>query len=273
VASKKLRRFNEHDLHLLGLIGDQLGVAIEQGKLYKKLGEARKRYQTLLRQMITIQEQERRRIARELHDETSQQLTAMSLNLQALVQMMEMGHDVKDNEVKIMLKKIHQISVQASAEVVRLIRELRPTLLDTLGLPAAILNLAEANLSSRGIRVTHEFKGFVKETMTSEMELTLFRITQEIMSNIVKHAEAKNVSIFLECDEGECVLIIEDDGRGFNIKEITRIENDGRGAGLFGIRERMAIVGGKGYIESEPGKGAKAIARIPLGRGRNRGQD
>jgi signal transduction histidine kinase len=263
VASTMARRFTKDDMYLLGSIGDQLGIAIEQAKLYKRLDDARKRYQTLLRQMITIQEEERKRIARELHDETSQQLTALALNLQALTEMMEMG-DFKDTEIKAMLKKIHNIAVQASAEVVRLIRELRPTLLDTLGLPAAIRNLAEMHLVSRGIQVTTEFKGMEKHRLSHEAELTLFRVAQESMSNIVRHSEAKKAMIRLECNSNECVLSIEDDGKGFNVSEITRIEKDGRGAGLFGVRERIAAVGGEAYIESQPGKGVRATAKVPV---------
>jgi signal transduction histidine kinase len=263
VASAMARRFTKDDMYLLGSIGDQLGIAIEQAKLYKRLDDSRKRYQTLLRQMITIQEEERKRIARELHDETSQQLTALALNLQALTEMMEMG-DFKDTEIKAMLKKIHNIAVQASAEVVRLIRELRPTLLDTLGLPAAIRNLAEMHLASRGIHVTTEFKGMEQRRLSHEAELTLFRVAQETMSNIVRHSEAKKAMIRLECNSNECILSIEDDGKGFNVSEITRIEKDGRGAGLFGVRERVAAVGGEAYIESQPGKGVRATAKVPV---------
>jgi signal transduction histidine kinase len=262
VASTMARHFTKDDMYLLASIGDQLGIAIEQAKLYRRLDDARKRYQTLLRQMITIQEGERKRIARELHDETGQQLTALALNLQALTEMMEMG-DVKDTEIKAMLKKTQNIAVQASAEVVRLIKELRPTLLDTLGLPAAIRNLAETNLASRGINVATEFKG-MEQRLSPDAELTLFRVAQESMSNIVKHSEAKKAIIRLECNSNECILCIEDDGKGFDVSEITRIEKDGRGAGLFGVRERVALIGGEAYIESQPGKGAKAIAKVPV---------
>ena len=268
VASTMVRHFTKDDMYLLGSIGDQLGIAIEQAKLYKRLNESRKRYQTLLRQMITIQEEERKRIARELHDETSQQLTALTLNLQALIEMMEM-RDAKDPEIKAMLKKSHNIAVQAHTEVARLIRELRPTLLDTLGLPAAIHNLAETNLASRGINVATEFKGMEQRRLSPEAELTLFRVAQEAMSNIVRHSEAKKTMIRLECNSNECILCIEDDGKGFNVSEITRIEKDGRGAGLFGIRERVAVVGGEAYIESQPGKGAKATAKVPVIRSMN----
>lgn len=271
VASPMPRHFSQRDMYLLYSIGDILGTAIEQAKLYKRLRESRKRYQTLLRQMITIQEEERKRIARDLHDETSQQLTALTLNLQALIEMMEMGN-VKDPEIKAMVKRTHNIAVQAHAEVSRLIRELRPTLLDTLGLPAAIRNLAETNLASKGIHVTTEFKG-MEQRLSAETELTLFRVAQEAMSNIVRHSQAKKAMISLECNKNECILCIEDDGKGFNVSEITRIEKDGRGAGLFGVRERVAAVGGEAYVESQSGKGAKAIAKVPVVRSTKYAED
>jgi len=83
------------------------------------------------------------------------------------------------------------------------------------------------------------------------------------MSNVVRHSGAARVTIRLKCNRNECILSIEDDGKGFNVGEVTYIEKDGRGAGLFGVRERVAAVGGEAYIESQPGKGAKAIARVP----------
>ncbi len=261
VASHEPHRFTKEDMYLLHSIGDQLGIAIEQAKLYIRLNEARKRYQTLLRQALTIQEEERKRIARELHDETSQDLTGLALNLQAVTEMMEAGN-VEDAEIRVVLKKSHAIAVKASAEVTRLIRELRPTLLDTLGLPAAVHNLAETNLASKGIKVSTEFEG-MKQRVSPEIELALFRIAQEAMSNIVRHSEAENATIHLECDSNKCVLRIEDDGKGFNVNEITSIGSGGRGAGLFGMKERVTAAEGHCVIESQPGQGTRVIVQVP----------
>jgi signal transduction histidine kinase len=262
VASRLSHRFTKEDMHLLHSIGDQLGIAIEQAELYERLLHARERYQMLLRQAVTIQEQERRRVARELHDETAQQLTALALNLQAVAEMMEMG-DVEDVEIKTMLKKAHSIAVNASAEVTRLIRELRPTLLDTLGLAAAVHNLAETNLSSQGINVSTEFQGMDRR-LSPETELSLFRIAQEAISNIVRHSEAKNATIKLDCDADKCVLRVEDDGKGFDVSEITSIDQKGRGAGLFGMKERVTMVGGSCSCQSQPGQGTRVVAKVPI---------
>jgi signal transduction histidine kinase len=271
VASHVPHRFTKEDMYLLHSIGDQLGIAIEQAKLYKRLNEARQRYQTLLRQALTIQEEERKRIARELHDETSQDLTGLALNLQAVTEMMEAG-DVEDAEIKAILKKSHSIAAKASAEVTRLIRELRPTLLDTLGLPAAVHNLAETNLASKGIKVSTEFEG-MKQRVSPETELALFRIAQEAMSNIVRHSEAENAIIHLECNANKCVLRIEDDGKGFNVNEITSIDSGGRGAGLFGMKERVTAAEGHCVIESQPGQGTRVIVQVPRLRETTNGED
>ncbi len=261
VASYSPGQFGPDDMYLLNSIGCQLGIAVEQAELYETLNAARERYQMLLRQAVSIQEQERRRVARELHDETSQDLTALALNLQAVSEMMEMGN-VEDAQIKATLKRAHTIAVHASAEVTRLIRELRPTLLDTLGLPAAVHNLAENHLASKGISVSTEFEGMDRR-LPPETELSLFRIAQEAIGNIVRHSEAKNATIKLECDADKCVLRVEDDGKGFDVSEIRGIDGSGRGAGLFGMEERVTMAGGNCAVESQPGQGTRVIAKVP----------
>lgn len=262
IASHLAGKFAIDDMYLLNSIACQLGTAIEQAKLYTQLSEGRERYQMLLRQALNIQEQERKRIARELHDETSQQLTALTLNLQAVNEMIEMG-SFKDAEIKEILKKAQSIAVHAGTEVSKLIRELRPTLLDTLGLPAAIHHLAEANFNSQGINASTEFQG-MERRLPAESELALFRIIQEAMSNILRHSGAKNATVKIECDADKCILHVEDDGKGFDVSEITSIDRRGRGAGLFGMKERVKLAGGICSIDSQPGKGTKITAKIPI---------
>ncbi len=262
IASHLAGKFAIDDMYLLNSIACQLGTAIEQAKLYTQLSEGRERYQMLLRQALNIQEQERKRIARELHDETSQQLTALTLNLQAVNEMIEMG-SFKDAEIKEILKKAQSIAVHAGTEVSKLIRELRPTLLDTLGLPAAIHHLAEANFNSQGINASTEFQG-MERRLPAESELALFRIIQEAMSNILRHSGAKNATVKIECAADKCILHVEDDGKGFDVSEITSIDRRGRGAGLFGMKERVKLAGGICSIDSKPGKGTKITAKIPI---------
>ncbi len=262
VASYMPRRFNKRDVFILQSIGDQLGIAIEQAKLYKQLRRSRERYRQLAQQILVAQEEERRRISRELHDETSQSLSGLALNLQALVEMAEIS-DTINVEFKERLKKVQSLSIQIGSEVSRLITDLRPTLLDTLGLIPAIRHYAETNLTPAGINVSYQFSE-EKMPLPPEMEAGLFRVAQGTIGNILHHSEAKNVTISLNRQGNELELNIIDDGKGFDISLITHIEESGRGAGLFSMKERTRLLGGRCIIESQPGKGTKANVIVPL---------
>jgi len=261
VASHMPGQFAKEDMYLLDSIGHQLGVAIEQARLYERLSNATERYQRLLQHALTAQEEERKRIARELHDGTSQMLTGLALNLQAAMDIAEMD-GIKDARMDERLKKAHSLAVQTSIEVTKLINDLRPTLLDSLGLAPAIQRYVETWLQPEGISATLKTRGH--ERLPSEVEVALFRITQEAVNNIMKHAEAKNVDIDLQCDGEKCVLRIKDDGRGFDVQEITKVEKTGRGVGLFGMKERVTLVGGSCSVQSQPGQGTTITSEVPL---------
>jgi len=271
VASSMPRRFSKRDIYLLHSIGDILGTAIEQGKLYEQLRKSRERYRELARQILIAQEEERRRIARELHDETSQTLSGLALNLQALIEMAEAA-GIKNPEFKERLKKIHSLTVQASAEVGRLIANLRPTVLDTLGLIPAIRRYAETHLIPMGINVTLELKENVKPLLP-EVEMGLFRWAQGVIGNIIQHSKARNATISLKREGNEIVLFISDDGKGFDASQLTGIDKGGRGAGLFGVKERIGLLGGTCTVQSQPRKGTTVTARIPITWGRSNAKD
>jgi len=264
LASHVAGRFGTDDISLLSSISDYLGTAIEQARLYARLASAGERYQTLLQHALSTQEEERKRIARELHDETSQALTSLTLNLQAIIQMAEMK-GVRDTELMEKLKATHSYAIHAGNEVVKLMKELRPTLLDELGLPAAIHRYAKDTLQAQGIEVSAEFID-TEERLPPEVEVTLFRVAQGVIGNILEHSMAKNASIKLACSASECLLRIEDDGKGFNVSKITRVDPSGRGAGVFTMKERVKLVGGVCHIESRPGKGTRVVVKVPLGK-------
>lgn len=265
VVSTLAGRFGSDDVSLLNSISDYLGAAIERAQLYERIETASQRYQALLRHALTAQEQERKRIARELHDETSQALTSLTLSLQAILGMAEMK-GIKDAELIEKIKATHSYAVCAGIEVVKLMKELRPTLLDELGLPAAIHRYAKDTLQTQGINVSAEFAG-MDERLSPEVEVTLFRVAQGAIGNILEHSAAKNALIKLECDASGCQLNIEDDGKGFDISKITRVDPSGRGAGVFTMKERIKLVGGVCHIDSRLGKGTKLIAKVPLEKG------
>jgi len=271
IASHVAKRFAGDDVSLLSSIGDYLGTAIEQARLYDRLTRASERYQTLLQHTLTAQEQERKRIARELHDETSQAITSLTLSLQAIIGMAEMK-EIGDKEFLETLKATHSYAVYAGNEIIKLMKELRPTLLDELGMPAAIHRYAKDTLQATGINVAAEFTG-ADRRFPPEVEVTLFRVAQGLIGNILEHSQAKNASIKLECNAGECVLRIEDDGVGFDVSKLTRVDPSGRGAGVFTMKERISLVGGHCRIESRPGRGTRVVVKVPVTRGESYGED
>ncbi len=264
IASTIAGRFGADDMSLLNSIGDYLGTAIEQAKLYSRLAREGERYRALLQHTLTAQEEERKRIARELHDETSQALTSLTLSLQAIIQMTEMK-GIEDSELMEKLKTTHSHAVRAGNEIVRLMKELRPTLLDELGMPAAIHRYAKDSLQAKGINVSAEFAG-TDDRLPPEIEVTLFRVAQGVIGNILEHSGAKNASIKLERNANECRLRIEDDGCGFDVSKLTQVDPRGRGAGLFTMKERIRLVDGVCHIESRPRQGTKIEVKIPLAR-------
>jgi two-component system sensor histidine kinase UhpB len=200
--------------------------------------------QVLVRRLLSATEEERRRLARELHDEISQLLTVIQMSL-----------DRVDGTTPEM-DKIRGLLAQTQTEIHRIIHDLRPSLLDDLGLAAAMKSYAEDHLVAGGLSVSLE----IDETLPPrpELEIATFRIYQEILTNIVRHARAETVSIELYEQEGRLVLAVEDDGVGFD----PSAKSDG--AGLVGMRERAALVNGTIRFDSEPGNGTHVVLEIPV---------
>jgi PAS domain S-box-containing protein len=211
----------------------------------------------LLHRLINAQEEERRRIAREMHDQFGQELSALSLELSAL----KHGSGEPD-ELGERFKALEEIATQLNADADFLVWELRPTVLDDLGLLAALTNYVKRWSKHFGIPAELHVGGMEKERLTNEFEITLYRITQEGLTNIAKHARAENVSILLERRNDHVSLIVEDDGVGFDGEQA--FDTVKRGFGLLGMRERAMLVGGTFGIESAPGSGTTLIIRIPV---------
>jgi len=264
VASHTPRKYSKREMLILDSIGDQLGIAIEQANLYEQLRNGRERYRRLAQQILVAQEEERRRIAHELHDETSQTISGLALSLQALVEMSEMPN-VRNIDFKIKLKRAHELAIQIGSEVNRLIADLRPSILDTLGLVPAIQHYAETNLSPSGINISFRIKGNVAN-LPKRLETGLFRIVQGAVGNVLHHSKAKNASISLQRQGQEIILKITDNGIGFDVSKITYIEESGRGAGIFSMKERTRLLGGRCYIESKPNRGTSINVFVPVPR-------
>ena len=263
IASNMPRKFNDDDVYFLYAIGDQLGIAIEHARLYERLRNARERLRKLARQNLVAEEEERRRIARELHDETSQSLSGMALQLQALIEMAGISGTAGEDFLN-GLKKVQALTVQVHNEVSRLISNLHPALLDTLGLVPAVRQYIETRLQPLGIQVAVDTKGKEKR-FPPDVEAALFRFIQGAVGNIGQHSKADKVTVLLEYRPDEFMIKVSDNGQGFDVSEITDVEESGRGRGLFSMRERIGFLSGSSGIESEISKGTTVWARIPIG--------
>ena len=262
VASHSPHHFTQDDMHLLHTIGDQVGVAIEQAELYDRLRKERENYRRLARHMLIAQEEERGRVARELHDETSQSLTGLSLNMQALLSIAN-ASDFGDATFKAKLEQAHNITLQLNSEINKIMKSLRPTALDSLGLGPAIHQFAENRLQPLGINVSVKQEG-MEERLPSEVEFGLYRIAQGSIANIALHSQARNAVVSLGCNSYELTMQIEDDGKGFDASRPIEVDESGRGRGLFGMKERASLLSGACDIQSQPGKGTRIMVKVPL---------
>ncbi|MFC1920553.1 GAF domain-containing protein [Chloroflexota bacterium] len=259
IHSREVCKFSPDDVHLVNSIAPQIAIAIENAKLHQELQRKEEIRGALLQDIFSIQEEERKRIARELHDETSQSLASLNASLEAAAGMLP----VDSEKTKTVLKKAQALSINILDEIHQIIYELRPSLLDDLGLVTAVQWLAENNLSSSGVAVSIKAKGS-EQRLSSLLETTLFRVIQEAIKNIAKHAHASNTGISMHFKESVISVHIIDDGIGFVVAE-TISSNDGqRGLGLLGMKERISIVNGTMDILSHPGEGTEIDIEIPI---------
>jgi two-component system CheB/CheR fusion protein len=218
--------------------------------------EAEGRVKDLLARIVSAQESERRRMARDLHDLLGQQLTALRLNLEAIHERCAGGNEWLGTQVT----QAQAIASRLDSEVDFMAWELRPAALDETGLPAALEDFTHEWTEHYGVRADFHTTGLGKRRLAPEVEISLYRIAQEALNNVVKHAEAGRVDVILERRDGNVVLIVEDDGKGFDPSAAA--EGDS-GMGLLNMRERAALADGTLEIESEPGRGTTVFARAP----------
>jgi PAS domain S-box-containing protein len=214
--------------------------------------------QELLRRLGTAQEDERRRISRELHDQMGQLLAALGLGLKALEAATPATSPGRPH-----LARLRELTDQVGREFHRLALDLRPTALDDLGLRTALATYTEAWSERSGVAVDFQSTVADAERLPGASETALYRIVQEALTNVFKHAHARRVSVVLLRSVQQVSAVVEDDGRGFD-PDLKPGFADGRRLGILGMRERAASVGGSLLVESSPGQGATVIIRIPL---------
>ena len=235
-------RFTHDDFRLAEAFATRAAVAVELSHRVAR---------DAVRRVVEAQELERTRLARELHDETGQALTSILLGLKPLEEALA-GHPARAA-----LAELREHVVSALQDVRRLAVELRPAVLDDYGLVPAIERLVDA-FAEQDVRV--DFHSALGETrLPSDVETALYRVVQESLTNIVKHANAKHISVSLARRESGVAAVIEDDGAGFDQRTVRE-----GGVGLLGMRERLALLDGRLEIESRPGAGTTVVAEVPL---------
>ena len=236
-------RFTDADLRLAEQFGARAAIAVDLSHRVAR---------DSLRRVVAGQELERQRLARELHDETGQALTSILLGLKAVEEARA------PDEMQAAARSLRELVVATLQDVRRLAVELRPKALDDFGLVAALERLGNSFAEATGIRVELE-ASLGHERLPAEVETTLYRIVQEALTNIVKHARARSVSILVVRRGGSVTAVVEDDGTGF---DPDRVAADG--LGLLGMRERVALIDGRLTVESSAGTGTTLAAEVPL---------
>jgi signal transduction histidine kinase len=257
---------DEQALALLGAIGRQVGVAIENARLWEELKQRDALRSQLLEQAIAAQEDERRHIARELHDRTGQALTSLLVWLRALEAEADGAAGLVVSPAR--LQELKAIVADTLDDVRDLALELRPSVLDDLGLVPALQRYVRTGHEHHQLVIDFQTLGLEGVRLPPPVETALYRIVQEALTNVVQHASARRVSLLLGTRAGAVVLIVEDDGCGFEAGRLIHGPLDGRWLGLSGMWERAELLGGRLTIESAPGAGTTVFVEIPLDRER-----
>jgi len=258
VITERGREFSQDDREFIMMAGNQLALAMENTRLYDEVQRLAAKRGELLRRVIATQDERCRRISRELHDEISQSLTAMALDLEA-AQVAEM---TRREGALGRLTDLRTRLLSALDEVNRIILDLRPTLLEDMGLIPALKWYASQRLQPLGIEA-HVRAASMDGRLQPHVETTLYRIAQEAMTNVAKHAHARNLWLSVTRASDHFTLTVRDDGRGFEVEPVLDSPDDRVGLGLFGMKERATLVGGTFAIGSRPGRGTRITVRMP----------
>ncbi|MBW2249433.1 MAG: PAS domain S-box protein [Deltaproteobacteria bacterium] len=257
------RSLNQYEIHLLGSLGNFLGGAIENAQLMKTVRMHRQELRRLTEKLFQSQEEERRRIARELHDEAGQSLTAVKLGLDRL----EENHAADDAHIREEIDEIRKMITRTSSEISRLSYNLHPTLLIDLGLEPA-LNLYFKEIENNSdLSIEFNMVGF-DQRLDPDTETVFYRFSQEALTNTLKHSGAEKFRLSIIKSYPNIIFLAEDDGKGFNSHIIGK---DTRSLGLLGMRERASLLGGTFQLRSSPGEGTRIRINAPFEEGENHG--
>ncbi len=221
----------------------------------RRLATGRARERRLAAQVISAQDEERARVARELHDSTAQILTAVMLQLHAA------ARESTTDPLNARIATLRELAAEALEEVRSLSHTMHPRVLDDLGLAAALEWLARQTRDQAPLDV-HVAAAEIEPPLPATVAAALYRVAQEAIRNVVRHSQARHLDVRLRRDGKQAVLEISDDGHGF---DVARAEQRRPGMGLFSMRERVTLVNGRLDVRSRPGDGTTIVATVPLG--------
>jgi signal transduction histidine kinase len=249
--------FNQESVSLFTALGQQVGVAMDNARLFEQIRTSRLQLQMLSQQLLGVQETERRHIARELHDEIGQALTAVKVNLQSVRRRSDLSILASPLDDSILL-------VERTLQQVRdLSLDLRPSLLDDLGVVSALRWYIDRQ-AQRGDFEAVFLTDLPDKRLPSDLETTCFRVVQEALTNIIRHAQAKQVWIELRQLDNMLKLIIRDDGVGFDVNAVLHHASGDLSLGILGMQERVQLIGGEISIASDPSRGTEIQVFFPL---------
>ncbi|MCJ7583231.1 MAG: PAS domain S-box protein [Anaerolineales bacterium] len=228
----------------------------ERKRAEEALRESRERMAHLSRRLVDTQEEERRRIARELHDEVGQSLTALTISLDSVSQL------ALDGVMQSKIAEIQALTKNLIAEVNALSVELRPRVLDDLGLIPGLISLFSRFSTQTGVEIDFKHTGIKRKRVTPEIEISAYRIIQEALTNVVRHAVVKMASVRLQVEADMMWIQVQDEGKGFNLQQAMKAEDS---MGLLSMTERAEQVGGRLEVQTAPGEGTLITCRLPLG--------
>ncbi|NOZ28995.1 MAG: GAF domain-containing sensor histidine kinase [Chloroflexi bacterium] len=258
LGADKPTAFTDEDVEIAREVANSLAIALHQVQLFQEIREQREQLRALAKQLDQIEEAERRRLARELHDRVGQNLTALSISLSALRSRLSLADEdlfsVRIDDAIALVEEITQSIRDVMAD-------LRPAVLDDYGLLPALRWFAHRFAQRTGLHIQVLGEEDAPR-LPPDTETALFRITQEALTNVAKHAQAQQVTISLESKEDMTRLVIADDGVGFDFAAMRQHGGEGRW-GLHIMRERAEAVGGQLRIDAAPGKGTQVIIEIP----------
>lgn len=247
------------NLAVLQTLARQLVIAIENARLYSEVQQKEDLRGKLLERVVSAQEDERKRLARDLHDQTGQVLTALGIGLHSAQQLVLSQPTLAQQR----MNELEKMSADAIDELRQFVSELRPALLDDLGLVAALRAMAQQVTDRVGIQVRVQFDG-ARRRLPPQIETVLYRIAQEALNNTVRHSQAQQATVQLEFGFGVVRLVVQDNGTGFAPSAVMKSRGAERAWGLLGMQERVELVGGKFEVQSAPGQGTCLSVEIPV---------